>query len=153
MPSTSIRIEASPEAVWDLVSDVTRMGEWSPETVSADWVQGARGPTVGARFKGKNKRRVGWTTTCTVVEAERGRTFAFEVGGGDTRWRYDIEADGAACLVTETCEILNEPGAVGRFLTRLGTGVSWADRPADITRGMERTLAALKAVAEGSKPS
>ncbi|MDQ1393142.1 MAG: hypothetical protein QOF30_2119 [Acidimicrobiaceae bacterium] len=77
------RIAASPEALYDMVSDVTRMGSWSPETTSARWLGGADRPAPGARFKGANKhgwRR--WHTTCTVVAAEPGRRFSFDVGFG-----------------------------------------------------------------------
>jgi uncharacterized protein YndB with AHSA1/START domain len=147
MGQVSIDIAAPPERVWDLVADVTNMGRWSPETVSAQWVDGAEGPAVGARFKGKNTRKRSWSTTCTVVDAERGRAFAFDAGK-DTRWRYDLEATPGGCRVTESYELLRQPGAVGRWLTKVGTGVTWADRAADLTRGMEQTLARLKSVAE-----
>jgi carbon monoxide dehydrogenase subunit G len=50
MPSVSIRIQAPPEQLWAMIADVTRVGEWSPETVSAEWVDGAAGPAVGAKF-------------------------------------------------------------------------------------------------------
>ena len=71
-------VSAPPEKLYDLVSDVTRMGEWSPETAKCESIGGATGPAVGARFKGTNKRRVWWSTDATVVAAERGRRFAFE---------------------------------------------------------------------------
>ena len=60
----SVRVAAAPEKVYELVSDVTRMGEWSPETTSAEWIDGATGPAVGARFKGRNRNGVArWSTT------------------------------------------------------------------------------------------
>ena len=55
---------AKPEAVWSLVSDPTRMGEWSPENTGAEWIKGADGPAVGAKFRGSNARgRMKWKTT------------------------------------------------------------------------------------------
>ena len=45
--------------LYDLVSDLPRMGEWSPENTGGKWVNGAAGPVVGARFKGSNKSGVG----------------------------------------------------------------------------------------------
>src|SRR4051812_40486319 len=104
MRSTSLEIGAPPEAVWDLVADVTRIGEWSPEAVRAEWIDGATGPVVGARFKGHNKRKGKWSTTCTVTECDRGRAFAFEAGR-DTGWRYEFVSTGTGCLVTESFEI------------------------------------------------
>jgi len=66
----SMHMDATPEEVWALVSDVTRMGSWSPETTACRWVGGASGPSVGARFRGTNKRGpLLWQTTCTVTAA------------------------------------------------------------------------------------
>src|SRR5262249_3904138 len=39
----SIEIQASPEAIYDLVSDLPRMGEWSPENIGGEWQGGGRG--------------------------------------------------------------------------------------------------------------
>ena len=33
----SVHVAAPPEVVWATVSDVTRMGEWSPEATGATW--------------------------------------------------------------------------------------------------------------------
>ena len=145
---TSLHVEAPPEALYALVADVTRMGEWSPETVRAEWVEGATAPVVGARFRGHNKRRAGWKTTCTVTVTEPGRQFAFEVGKGETAWRYSFAPSGTGTDVTESFEILKEPNVVMRRLNKLGTGVSWEDRPAQMVESMRETLERLKAVAE-----
>ena len=56
-----------------MVSDVTRMGEWSPETIRCTWIDGATGPAVGARFKGTNRRGIfRWSTKPEIVVADRG---------------------------------------------------------------------------------
>lgn len=152
----SRRIAASAEAVFDLVSDVTRMGEWSPENLGGQWLDSATQAVVGARFKGRNKRKASWSTTAVVTEADRGRAFAFAVGRkapehAGTRWRYTLTPLGAEeCEVTETCEIVREPGFVARVFTKLGTGVTWAERPADLVKGMEQTLERLAARAEAT---
>ena len=54
--SVTIHMKASPQQVWDLVSDVTRIGRYSPETFEAEWVDGATGPATGAKFRGHVKR-------------------------------------------------------------------------------------------------
>ena len=67
-------IAAPAEKVWALVSDLPRMGEWSPENAGGTWAKGATGPALGAVFKGTNKngfRR--WSTTVTVVACEPGQ--------------------------------------------------------------------------------
>lgn len=148
MPSTTTTIARAPEDVYDLVADVEQMGRWSPETVSAQWLDGVTTAVAGARFKGRNKRKGPWTTTCTVTRAERGTAFAFSVGKGETTWAYDFAPDGDGCRVTESFEIVKPPGAFGRWMTKLGTGVTWDEREADLVAGMRETLARLKAAAE-----
>jgi uncharacterized protein YndB with AHSA1/START domain len=147
------RIHASPEAVYDLVTDITRMGEWSPENEGGEWLDAASGPVVGARFRGRNKRTLSWKTTAVVTECRRGAAFTFAVGKHaperpETTWRYTFTKSGPGCQVTEICEIAREPGRLGRFLTKLATGVSWDDRPLDLVQGMEETLRRLGTVAE-----
>jgi hypothetical protein len=113
VPAESIEILAPGEQVWGMVSDVTRMGEWSPEAVAAEWLDGATRPVVGARFRGRNKRRASWSTTCTVTAATPGREFAFRVGKGETTWRYDLSPVDGGCRVTESFEIVRVPGPLG----------------------------------------
>ncbi|HEY9566043.1 MAG TPA: SRPBCC family protein [Nocardioides sp.] len=108
----SVQIEAPPEKIWALVSDVTRIGEFSPETFEAKWTHGATGPAVGARFKGHVKRNgVGPTywTPCTVTRCEEPGTdgkaqFEFSVGldkNPVNNWGYRIAPSGSGSLVTE----------------------------------------------------
>src|SRR5690349_14065289 len=94
-------IAAEPKVLYDLVSDVTRMGEWSPETASCRWIGGAPGREVGARFVGANRagwRR--WATTCTVRAADPGERFEFEVTFGPlpvATWAYEFVPEGPGC--------------------------------------------------------
>jgi uncharacterized protein YndB with AHSA1/START domain len=141
-------VAAPPQVVWELVSDVTRMGEWSPETTGARWRGGADGPAVGARFSGSN--RIGWrrwSTPCTVTAADPGRRFAFDVGVGPVAvatWAYDIEPTDAGCRVTETWVDRRAP--VVATLTGLVVGV--ADRAEHNRAGMATTLERLAEAAE-----
>jgi len=78
--TASIEIAAPVETVWDLVADITRMGEWSPECVRADWTDGATGPFVGAHFRGYNRAGTfEWNVPGIVTECEPGSVFAFAV--------------------------------------------------------------------------
>ena len=99
--SVSTTIAAPPEAIYDVVADVTRTGEWSDETRRVEWTSPEHG--VGARFKGWN--RVGafrWTRHCEVLVADRGRAFAFRTIPGkapskrdSTLWRFELTPDGS----------------------------------------------------------
>jgi len=146
-----VHIDASPETVYGVVSDVTRMGEWSPETIKCEWIDGATGPVVGARFKGSNKRGfVRWSTKPVVIVADPGREFAFDVSP-DTRWRYRFEADGTGTTVSESFEMLRDVRWYYAFAERWLMRVT--DRKADLESGMAATLERVKRVVEAQTPS
>jgi hypothetical protein len=143
----TVRVAASPQRVYDVVSDVTRMGEWSPETVRCEWLDGAAGPAVGARFKGSNKRGwARWSTVPRVVAADPGREFAFVVDDL-TRWSYRFEPDGDGCRVVESFEMLRDLPLKFRIADR-AMGIK--DRPADLERAMGETLERVKRAVEGA---
>lgn len=139
-------IEASPETIYHLISDITRMGEWSPECIEASWIGDATEPTVGARFKGKNRLGFSrWTTKPTVTEADPGRTFAFKVPGkAGAFWRYELEATAHGTRVTESMEQEAPLNAFIHFLQRRN-GVH--DRAANLSQAMTLTLERIDAAA------
>jgi len=145
----TIRIAASPQRVYDLVSDVASMGRLSPECTGGKWLDDATGPAVGARFKGTNKRGfVRWSTVNTVVAAEPGKAFAFETKQSGFRWSYAFAADGDGTLVTESREQFTEerPAVAKVFSKLLLGGVEEHDQ--EMVAGMQATLERLKALAE-----
>ena len=103
--SVTVHFAAAAAEVWDLVSDVTRIGEFSPETFEAGWLDGATGPRAGARFRGHVRRNGRWPvywTTCTVTVSDPGREFAFEVNNGWVRWSYTFARLGGGTELTES---------------------------------------------------
>jgi Polyketide cyclase / dehydrase and lipid transport len=141
-----VHVDAPPAIVYRVVTDVTRMGEWSPETVKCAWLDGAVEPAVGARFKGTNKRGIArWTTKPTVVVADPGREFAFEVDT-DVRWTYRFDTDGAGTRLTESFEMLRNLRRQYAFAERWVMRIK--DRRADLERGMTVTLERIKRVVE-----
>ena len=151
----SVRVAAAPEKVYELVSDVTRMGEWSPETTSADWVDGATSPAVGARFRGRNRNGVArWATTPRVVAADPGREFAFVTSWlrkDMTKWAYRMEPDGDGTRVTESFEMVIDVPWYFTASERWLMGVK--DRKADLEANMAKTLERLKEAVEGTAPA
>lgn len=141
-------IAAPPEKVWSLISDVTRMGEWSPETTSCRWVGGVLRPEVGARFKGRNELgKRSWSTTCVVTDAEPGRSFGFlvKVGPFDVaRWLYLLEPTDVGCRVQERWT--ERRSTLSKLLGRLATGVR--DRAEHNRKTMEATLERLASAAQ-----
>jgi len=141
--TASVAVGRAPADVWAAISDITRMGQWSPECVAGRWVGGATGPAVGAKFEGDNVARLGrftlkkWTTTSEVTACEPGVCFEF-VAEGYTTWRYDFAAAGDGTTVTESFSY--EPKGFQGFLYE-----TVLRRSKSMTKGMQRTLERVKA--------
>jgi hypothetical protein len=151
--SATVTVQAAPELVYDVVSDVRRTPEWSPECVGARWVGGATGPEVGARFEGRNRHgAIRWRTRPKVVVADRPGEFAFVMGlpgfGALTRWTYRIEEGGAAGTseVTESFEMLRDLPKVLDLFERLVLRIP--DRQQDLQANIETSLERLRRVVE-----
>jgi hypothetical protein len=146
--SESIIIDSSPESLYDMVADVTRMGEWSPICKACWWDEGATG-RVGDWFTGRNEvpERT-WETHSQVVAAERGHEFAFVVGGSLVRWDYTFTRVDGGTEVTETWELLPAGRAV--FAERYGDDAQAQidNRTEAAHTGIPATLAGLKESAE-----
>jgi len=141
-------VAADPTVVYDLVSDIRRMGEWSPECCGGRWIRGAAGPEAGAWFQGMNRNgwRT-WSTKCVVTAADRGRRFAFDVHFGPyttAHWGYRFEPAPGGCTVTE--EWTDDRPAWLRLVYPVALGIK--DRAARNEINMRRTLERIKEAAE-----
>lgn len=147
--SESIHIEADPQVVYDLIADVSAVGEFSPEATGALRARSDLG--VGDTFWGTNRRGPWiWATHCRVTRADRGSGFAFDVDFGVfpiSSWSYQIDPDDTGCLVTETWVDRRE-GKRGELVRRGGALIIPGPRDEHNLRGIQQTLASLKAVAE-----
>lgn len=141
-------VAASPDLVYEAISDVPRMGEWSEECYSCEWHEGFNGPAVGATFDGHNRHgENSWTTQGKIIEADPGRAFAFECSMMDfhySTWGYRIEPTATGCTVTEWSEDLRPESAL-EFSKRVSGVEDRADRN---RQTMSRTLERLAATLE-----
>jgi hypothetical protein len=147
----SVTVEASAETLYDLVSDVTRTGEWSPVCTSCWWDDNDEAGQVGAWFTGHNElpNRT-WETRSKVVAAERGDEFAWVVGGSFVRWGFSFADAEVGTTLTESWEFL--PGGIAMFEEKYGddAGAQIAERTQQALDGIPKTLAAIKQIAESS---
>lgn len=146
--AASVVVARSPAELYDLVSDIRRMGTWSPVCKECWWDDGA-GPAVGSWFTGRNELpdRT-WETRSEVVAADRGKEFAFIVNGTWTRWGYVFRAVDGGTELTESWEFL--PGGEAMFMERFGddTEAQIESRLELARTGIPATLAAIKTDAE-----
>lgn len=132
--SDSVVVDVTPDELHAIMSDVTRMGEWSPEGGSE-----ATGDIVAART---------WETRSQVVAADAGREFAWEVNNGWVRWGFTVEPAGDGSRLTESWHFL--PTGIAGFGERFGdqAQAEIQKRSAAALSGIPQTLAAIKATAE-----
>jgi uncharacterized protein YndB with AHSA1/START domain len=139
-------IDAPAGAIYDLITDVARMGEWSPECGGAVIPDGTP-IAAGARFTGRNSRGGNeWTSPCVVVAAERPRLFSFTAGDPEaaTTWSYELRSiDDGTTEVTESFDSLP--------LRTAGVAEQLEGRHAQLLDDMATTLQAVKGCAEGAR--
>lgn len=150
------RVEASPAHVYALASDVTRMGEWSPENTGGEWILGTPG-TVGARFTGHNEAggRT-WSTECEVVAAEQDRRFAWEVltasaANGAAVWSFEAEPDAGGTRLTQRFvmqELMDGLVSIKDQLPPEQAATFFEDREAALQEALQRTVTGIKRAAE-----
>ncbi len=141
--SATTTIAAPISEVYAAVTDVTRMGEWSPECVACRWVGGATGPAVGAKFEGDNVATLGpitlkrWTTTSEVIDAVPNVSFEF-VAEEYSAWRYEFTDRDGETVVTESFSHAPYVGWKKWVYGRL------ANRQKALIAGMQSTLDRIK---------
>ncbi len=139
---------ASPEQVFAAITDISRMGEWSPETYHCEWQEGFDQAAQGAMYTGHNRNGDNeWTTESRITELVPNERFVFDCMVNDfvfARWGYAIEATDSGCRVTEMWQDLRPDFAVEA--SKAISGVE--DRTAHNRAGMESTLERLAAAVE-----
>jgi uncharacterized protein YndB with AHSA1/START domain len=148
-------VDADPQRVWSLVSDIELMPTLSNELQGVEWLDGATGPQLGARFVGHNEHDAfgRWSTTSQIVSYHQPREFAWAIGEPDNpaaTWRFRLTPrDGGTAL---------------SFWTQLGPGRSGLSSAIDampdkeqkivfvrlreFEAAIDKTLAAIKRLAE-----
>jgi uncharacterized protein YndB with AHSA1/START domain len=138
----SIVVDAPVEAVWALVSDVTRAGEWSVECRGAEWMDRASGPVKGARFRGRNRRNATrWSRVCEILEVDAPRKLAWRtlptrLLPDSTRWEFELTPSPTGTTLTQRMQVLQIPGLYDRLFAAMLP--QHRDRTADIEADLTR---------------
>jgi Polyketide cyclase / dehydrase and lipid transport len=151
----TLTVAASPEAVWALVSDIQLPARFSSEFLGAEWIDGAGGPTVGARFVGRNHHAAigDWETTSTICDYVPGRRFGWAVGNVDhpsATWRFILEPDGAGTRLTQWMQMGPARSGINLAIDAMPDKESKIlhRRLGEHRANMEATLAGIKRVLE-----
>jgi hypothetical protein len=111
-------VAAPIDAVWRVVTDVTRVGEWSHECRRVEWIDGATRAVPGARFRGSNKAGVfRWNRVNEVLVADAPHTFAWQTVStlrfpDSTRWQFRLEAVDGGTRITQSYELVRSPAVL-----------------------------------------
>ena len=145
----SVEVDASPQHVWSLVSDVPRTGEWSPVCRRCEWLGDVAEPAVGSRFVGHNRRGpFRWSRECVITASDPGEEFAFTTlfkGQESTHWRYRLEPTSSGTRVTESYRAVSMPRWV--WLANQVPGQARRSER-DARENLQQSLARLKTLAE-----
>lgn len=148
-----ILIDRPPEAVWAVVADVTRVGEWSGECRRAEWVAGAVEPAARARFRGHNRRAgLRWTRLNEVIVAEAPRELVWRtLPSGpypdSVEWRLALSPEGNGTRVAESYRIVHLPKPMEWLIS------VFFPPHRDRTRDLQQDLARLRALVDAERSS
>jgi uncharacterized protein YndB with AHSA1/START domain len=141
-----VDINAPVSTVWNLVSDLSKMPEWSPQCRLMKPIGQLR---QGARTVNFNRRgMLVWPTTCRITEFVPEKKLAFRVNENHTVWCYELEPTEAGTRLVETRHAENGTTAVSNFLVGNFMG-GVPDFEKELIEGMTQSLSRIKAAAEG----
>ncbi|HEY7594532.1 MAG TPA: SRPBCC family protein [Actinophytocola sp.] len=141
-------VDADLQDVWRVVTDVTRIGEWSHECRSARWLGGARAPVPGARFRGRNRAGwLRWNRTAEVVAVEEPRELVWRtiptwLFPDSTEWRIQLAATAQGTAITQSFTVLHAPWLVDRLYALVVP--AHRNRNARLTADLDRLGAAAR---------
>lgn len=152
-----LAIDAPPAAVWELVCDIQTPAEFSSEFQGGQWLDGATGPALGARFLGRSHHdaRGTWETVSTICEFEAERVFGWAVGDPEVpaaRWRFVLEPDGAGTLIRQWMQMGPGESGISELIAQMPDKEHriLRRRLAEHQANIVATLAGIKDRAEGS---
>jgi uncharacterized protein YndB with AHSA1/START domain len=155
-----IRVEADPEAVWAVCSDLPRFGEWSPENRGGEWLDGAEGARPGARFLGRQEHpgRGQWETTCVVTVCDPPRALSWALGDPDAPgavWGFELQPDDGGTRLRQHVTMGPGPSGITEVIAAMPDKEERiiARRLGEYEAGLTAVLSGIKAAAESGPRS
>jgi hypothetical protein len=154
----SVLIAATARSLWALVCDIQLPARFSSEFQGAEWLDGAAGPALGARFLGRNYHpaRGEWETASTICEFQPEQTFGWSVGHPEfpaARWRFVLAPEDGAVRLTQWVQLGPGPSGISSVIESMPDKESriLRRRLAEHRANMEATITGIKSIAE-SRP-
>jgi uncharacterized protein YndB with AHSA1/START domain len=151
----NVKVTATPEAIWSVVSDVTRVGEWSGECQGCSWMDNADAPVPGARFRGRNRRGgFRWTRINEVTSVDRPHSLVWRTVVrfpylDSSEWRLTLIEEKEGTRVSESFHVLKLPRPI-EWLLWLAMPAH-RDRTNDLIEDLERLRAVVEKAAQSSR--
>jgi len=138
--STAVVVGADIEAVWEVVRDPTRVGEWSHECVRGEWIGEVISAGPGARFRGRNRQGLfRWGRVCEVMSAEpyelAWRTVPTRLYPDSTEWMLRLAPAEGGTRIEQTFRVVKGTNLEAVYATLLP---AHRDRTRHLTRDLER---------------
>jgi hypothetical protein len=143
-----VTVDATVQEVWQVISDVTRVGEWSHECHTARWLGAASGPSPGVRFRAGNRAGwARWSRTSEIISVDPPReivwrTVPTRLFPDSTEWRLRVEPARGRTLITQSFTVLRAPWLLDRLYARVIP--SHQDRDARLAEDLARIGAAAR---------
>ncbi|HUR32155.1 MAG TPA: SRPBCC family protein [Vicinamibacterales bacterium] len=118
--SVSVQIEAPPDRVWSVMSDIERWHEWTP-TITRVQRTNAGPFRIGARARVHQPRLPAADWMVTAIQEGRSFTWESRAPGLRVTARHQVEAVGTGSRVTLSIQY---SGVVGNLLGRLIAGIN-----------------------------
>ena len=140
--TVSVETDATPEQVWNLLTDIARAGEWSHENQGGEWVGDASHPAPGAFFRGRNENgRYRWSRQCEVLEVEAPRRISWRTVPttfyrDSTIWTYEIDPTERGSRITQRYQVTQLGPIMDRVLYAIVP--AHRDRSAALQADLER---------------
>jgi hypothetical protein len=149
-----IVVAADPEAVWNVVLDVTRVGEWSHECLECSFLGGATRAEPGARFRGRNRQGIlRWGRVCEVLSTEDRelvwRTVPTTIYPDSTVWRIRVTPTDGGTRLEQSFDVVRAPKVLDIVYATIAP--AHRDRAAALTDDLRR-LGELAITASTERP-